>query len=707
MASSTKIVGTCVDETSVGTRIWANPSNATADDTNYATTPNVKATSMHYLFGTMSGNVFSIPGGSTIDGVVVMSLLSQTTSSSFHDGLVKLILSGSAAGTSQGRGSSVFWPTSEAIQTWGSGVNKWGNTLTPAIVNAADFGACIQGSNLSANKSVASVDYIQIRVYYTEGATPKDVDGESTTAVTTSATVTKTTSADGELTTAVTTDTTVTKETDISASSTTGVTTDGSVEAERPVDGSSTTGVTTSASVTKTVAVDGTATTAVTTDTSVTKVTDVEGSATTGVTTDASVQIVKPVDGESTTGVTTDASVTKTVSIDGSATTGVTTDATVTKVVAVDGSLTTSVTTDAEVTKVRNVDGESTTAVTTDATVTKTVSVEGELTTGVTTSVLVESVKTVEGSATTAVTTSTDITKETEISGSLTTQVRTDITITGELVGYATFTDGMGTPESLVVAPHFSDHIYTGDVLEEDNYAPLKDPKPGVISPGWHGGHGVTAKAYPIGDINYDPNNWRTWPAHGTWWQHIDNDVDLPDTTDSVASLQVLPPYSPLALYFTGLPADWGVVENVTVRLRTTIGAVDSGNGTITYYTRIYKDGSTSIAAQDTSINPDGVTNVIYEETFSGVNLTILEFNTITANFSYLVKDSGGIPVSSPRPTVYAVDIIASRQGDEKIITEDSWPETKPISSDFDSTKNISEDVWTERDPSGSGWEPK
>ena len=169
MATSVKIVGTCVDDSTVGSRVWANPSNATADDTNYATTPDVKNTSMHYLFGTMSGNVFAIPGGSTIDGISVTAVVSQTTANAFTDGLVKLVLAGSAAGDSKGRGPTTYWPTTEDIVQWGAADDKWGNTLTPAIVNATDFGACIQGVEGSGTKSIGSVDYIKITVTYTAG----------------------------------------------------------------------------------------------------------------------------------------------------------------------------------------------------------------------------------------------------------------------------------------------------------------------------------------------------------------------------------------------------------------------------------------------------------------------------------------------------------------------------------------------------------
>lgn len=284
----------------------------------------------------------------------------------------------------------------------------------------------------------------------------------------------------------------------------------------------------------------------------------------------------------------------------------------------------------------------------------------------------------------------------------------TDPTVLPTIVG--TYTDTVTTADDFRTCVHLTDRVYVNDVAEEDNYSPLKDPKPGAISPGWQSGGAKSTKAWPISDVGYDANKWRPFPGGtGTWWQQLDNDVDLTDTTDGVSSLQVLPPYWSLGLGFTGLQANWGIVEDVTFRIRTTIAACDSGNGTIWYVVGLYVGGVllTSDDPISVIVDPAGVTNEIYSATYTGVNLNVLEFNTITASFGYLCKNSGGVNVSLPVPFVYAVDLIASRGAYEKVISEDSWGAGKPSASSGwgANDKAITADSWSGKQiPGGSGW---
>jgi hypothetical protein len=266
----------------------------------------------------------------------------------------------------------------------------------------------------------------------------------------------------------------------------------------------------------------------------------------------------------------------------------------------------------------------------------------------------------------------------------------------------ATFTDTVTITESLTFCPHFTDRVYVNDVEQVDNYSPIRDAKPPALNPGFGTGGDVSEAVYPMGDVgDIEWTDWGCAPGNkdGARWQNLDNDVDLTDTTDSVGSGQGEPPITGLPLVFSSLPSDWGVIEDVTFRARHTIGACDSGNGTIEYSGWLYingdRGGSSLTADARTFIDPAGVTNEIYTQTYTGVNLTVLEFNTIACNFTYLNKDSGGTPIAGPWPTVYAIDIIAARGGSEKDITEDNWTPEKTIIKDaWASEKTIVKDSW-------------
>ena len=61
--------------------------------------------------------------------------------------------------------SSAFWPSAEATATYGGSTELWGETWTDTDINDADFGALLQAN--VPTSATASVDSIQIRIYYT------------------------------------------------------------------------------------------------------------------------------------------------------------------------------------------------------------------------------------------------------------------------------------------------------------------------------------------------------------------------------------------------------------------------------------------------------------------------------------------------------------------------------------------------------------
>lgn len=158
--------GTGADAAGTGTVTWASPGNATADDTSYSTATVTAINASHYLKMTNYG--FSIPAGATINGITVEinKFQSGAASAGPADQFVYLV----KAGTIQTSGSNkantgTRWPASEAISTYGSTSDLWGNTWADTDINDSGFGVALA---INSNSSrIASVDYIRITIEYT------------------------------------------------------------------------------------------------------------------------------------------------------------------------------------------------------------------------------------------------------------------------------------------------------------------------------------------------------------------------------------------------------------------------------------------------------------------------------------------------------------------------------------------------------------
>jgi hypothetical protein len=164
--------GTIVNDTSVGTRAWNNPTNAASSDNVYTTSQCAFPTcTSQYLKATNFG--FSFAMGDTIDGIVVefeRKASANAPTRYILDSTVKLVIGGSVVGTN--KNSITKWSTTEAFFTYGGAADLWGNTITPTDVNSSNFGVVLSVSLTDTGKipnMTASVDYIRITVYYTTG----------------------------------------------------------------------------------------------------------------------------------------------------------------------------------------------------------------------------------------------------------------------------------------------------------------------------------------------------------------------------------------------------------------------------------------------------------------------------------------------------------------------------------------------------------
>jgi hypothetical protein len=146
---------------------WVNPNNAlTNDGTNAAVTAATYDTGdQTAVLKLYTYDMSSIPVGATIDGVIVR-IHARGDSTSVRIDLCQLLdTSRAKVGTNK---ASTVVPMTASLATYTFGANNdlWGNSLTRAWVQDADFGVAI-GCHANTNNSEAHVNYATIEVFYT------------------------------------------------------------------------------------------------------------------------------------------------------------------------------------------------------------------------------------------------------------------------------------------------------------------------------------------------------------------------------------------------------------------------------------------------------------------------------------------------------------------------------------------------------------
>jgi hypothetical protein len=154
---------TTVDDATVGTISWVNPNKAQVLDGVYAVAGvNPGTAQSHYLNATNFG--FSIPTGATINGVLLETYF--THSGSATDKSVKLVKGGTIGGTEHSASTNLGGHDSSYFP-YGNSTDLWGLTLTPADINASNFGAVVSYQGIPSTGGLVNVDHIRITVTYT------------------------------------------------------------------------------------------------------------------------------------------------------------------------------------------------------------------------------------------------------------------------------------------------------------------------------------------------------------------------------------------------------------------------------------------------------------------------------------------------------------------------------------------------------------
>lgn len=168
MASSGPLYpSTVTGNTGSGTD-WAGTTNLGSDNGSYAT-----ATDIIGLGGTSKNLIatnfgFSVPAGSTINGIVVEVDRKASTGTTLTDLRVQLMSAGSLVGNN--KATVVQYGTTDQTVPYGGTSDVWGWSPTASLINASTFGVQFAVTATSF-MATASVDFIRITVHYTPAAT--------------------------------------------------------------------------------------------------------------------------------------------------------------------------------------------------------------------------------------------------------------------------------------------------------------------------------------------------------------------------------------------------------------------------------------------------------------------------------------------------------------------------------------------------------
>jgi hypothetical protein len=162
--SSTQLAGAGADDASVGTEAWVNASFITAVVSDGTASNFVTTGTTHYLKATNFG--FAVPPGATITGVV-MEINRASSDGMGTDSIVKLLVGGGVSGDNKANTLSM-WDVDFDTFSYGSSSDLWGLALTPAIINAADFGVVISVDKSGGfEDETLKVDFIRLTIHYT------------------------------------------------------------------------------------------------------------------------------------------------------------------------------------------------------------------------------------------------------------------------------------------------------------------------------------------------------------------------------------------------------------------------------------------------------------------------------------------------------------------------------------------------------------
>lgn len=149
---------------------WTTPGNVGADDGAEATITAATYDANDISFRLKAQNFgFTIPGGATIDGIVVEIEKRDAAIGNAVDERVQLLDAAGALVGDNKADTVTGWPTAATIISYGGAADLWNAAPTPAMVNDPDFGVVLSAKATAANTDIF-VDFVRVTVHYTAGA---------------------------------------------------------------------------------------------------------------------------------------------------------------------------------------------------------------------------------------------------------------------------------------------------------------------------------------------------------------------------------------------------------------------------------------------------------------------------------------------------------------------------------------------------------
>lgn len=162
---------------------WINPANVFLADNQFAAVqpayyPMCFQTVCYYTRGLIAQNFgFNVPANAAITGIKAEVLRTADFNTVISDTIVKLMSGGAAIGSN--KAIATQWSNTLTTAAYGDSTDLWGVAWTPSMINASDFGLMFKILNKSANQPTASVDHIQITVYYTSSSSVNEISYSS------------------------------------------------------------------------------------------------------------------------------------------------------------------------------------------------------------------------------------------------------------------------------------------------------------------------------------------------------------------------------------------------------------------------------------------------------------------------------------------------------------------------------------------------
>lgn len=149
---------------------WTNPGNAASDDANFAVCQLAFGQDLSFALKGTNMQGAAVPGGATILGIQGRFNGSQV--GSLRIGVVReahIVKGGTNGATDVSTGES--WPLEvtdpHVVLPVGDETNLWGETWTPAEINASGFGWLHWVLDSSLRDTIYNCGHMQIKVFYT------------------------------------------------------------------------------------------------------------------------------------------------------------------------------------------------------------------------------------------------------------------------------------------------------------------------------------------------------------------------------------------------------------------------------------------------------------------------------------------------------------------------------------------------------------